>query len=543
MKRRTFLKQIVSTAAFCMTGVPLLRAENAGKPPNIIFILTDDQGWTSVSYRSDPMIPDSKSDYIETPQMARAAKAGMRFTDAYAPNAQCSPTRHSILFGQNAARHIYGKDLNWVERAPSWLTIPKALKKADPAYRAAFFGKWHIGVMPEAAGFDFSDGTTANSQGDIQNGKYKDTSGVSKKLDKYNAKHGITTPTLNGRYSKLPVFYSDDDPKGAVSMTRRAEAFIRESIVDKKPFFAYIAHFATHLDLVSNKETYEYFRTKTRGAKHDNPGYASMAKDMDTAIGNVLDLVKELGIQDNTYIFIMSDNGGVQHFQQSATLTTTNDIVETHETSVVWRNLPLKHGKHEYYEGGIRVPFLVLGPGIKPNSVCRVPVTGLDLLPTFAELAGHTTGFPGNIDGGSFVSLLHNAGKGKIRRSRDALFFHQAAKRVPISAIRKGNYKLVKHWLAERSGDGPNSKYRGDKTLELYDLSRDIEESNDLSEKMPELTNALHRELMAFLNQANAETEYTNRWDAFSRMKKQQGIDFKKTQTIEPGYTSPFGHK
>jgi len=526
-----------------MTGPSLLQAENAGKSPNIIFILTDDHGWTSVSYRSDPLIPGSKSDYIETPQMAQAAKEGMRFTDAYAPNAQCSPTRHSILFGQNAARHIYGKDLNWVEKAPSWLTIPEALKEANPAYRSAHFGKWHVAVMPEEAGFDFSDGPTSNAQGDIQNGKHKDTSDVSKKLSKYNAKHGIAKPTLNGRYSKLPVSYSDDDPKCAVGMTRRAEAFIRESVADKKPFFAYIAHFATHLDLVSNKETYEYFRTKTRGAKHDNPGYAAMAKDMDMAIGNVLDLVKELGIGDNTYIFIMSDNGGVQHFPQSATLTTKNDIVETHESSVVWRNLPLKHGKHEYYEGGIRVPFLVLGPDVKPNSVCRVPVTGLDLLPTFAELAGRTAGFPGNIDGGSFVSLLHNAGKGKVRRSREALFFHQAAKRVPISAIRKGNYKLVKHWLAKKSGDGSGGKYRGNKTLELYDLSRDIEESNDLSEKMPELTNTLHKELMAFLNQANAETEYTKRWDAFGIMKKQQGVDFEKTQTIEPKYTSPFGRK
>jgi len=543
MKRRTFLKQVVSTAAFCMTGPSLLQAENAGKSPNIIFILTDDHGWTSVSYRSDPLIPGSKSDYIETPQMAQAAKEGMRFTDAYAPNAQCSPTRHSILFGQNAARHIYGKDLNWVEKAPSWLTIPKALKEANPAYRSAHFGKWHVAVMPEEAGFDFSDGPTSNAQGDIQNGKHKDTSDVSNKLSKYNAKHGIAKPTLNSRYSKFPVSYSDDDPKCAVSMTGRAGAFIRESVADKKPFFAYIAHFATHLDLVSNKETYKYFRAKTKGAKHDNPGYAAMAKDMDTGIGNVLDLVKELGIEDNTYIFIMSDNGGVQHFPQSATLTAKNDIVETHESSVVWRNLPLKHGKHEYYEGGIRVPFLVLGPDVKPNSVCRVPVTGLDLLPTFAELAGRTAELPGNIDGGSFVSLLHNAGKGKVRRSREALFFHQAAKRVPLSAIRKGNYKLVKHWFAEKSGDGYVGKYRGNKTLELYDLSRDIGESNDLSEKMPEMTDALHRELMAFLNQANAETEYTKRWDAFGVMKKQKGVDFEKTQTIEPKYTSPFGRK
>ena len=115
MNRRTFLKQVVSTAALCMTNASLSRAENTENPPNIIFILTDDQGWTSVSYRSEPNLPGSKSDYVETPSMARAAREGMRFTDAYAPNAQCSPTRHSILFGQNAARHIYGKDLNWVE--------------------------------------------------------------------------------------------------------------------------------------------------------------------------------------------------------------------------------------------------------------------------------------------------------------------------------------------------------------------------------------------------------------------------------------------
>ena len=187
-----------------------------------------------------------------------------------------------------------------------------------------------------------------------------------------------------------------------------------------------------------------------------------------------------------------------------------------------------------------RRTFLALGPGVRPNSVCRVPITGLDLLPTFADLAGHATGLPDNMDGGSLVPLLRNAGKGQVRRSREAIFFHQAAKRVPISAIRKGNYKLVKHWLAEKPEGRSVGKYRGTKTLELYDLSTDLGETNDLSEKMPELANALHEELMAFLHQANAETEYTRRWDAFSRMKKQQGVDFDKTQTIEPRYTSPF---
>jgi len=540
MNRRTFLKQAALTAVFCAAGASPARSGNQKTSPNIIFILTDDQGWTSVSYRSDPQRRDSQSDYIETPQMARAARRGMRFTSGYAPNAQCSPTRHSILFGQNAARHIYGKDLRWTEKAPNWLTIPKALKAANPAYRAAHFGKWHVAVTPAEAGFDFSDGATSNYEGDTQNGKHRDTTAVGRNLSKYNKSHSVTPPKLNGRFSKLPVYYPDEDPKGAVSMTRRAGDFMRESLSAGRPFFAYIAHFATHLDLVAKKETYEYFKNKTRGVKHDNPGFAAMARDMDQAIGETLDLVEELGIQDNTYIFIMSDNGGVQHFAQSASVDSDNEIVETHETSVTWRNLPLRHGKHEYYEGGIRVPFLVVGPDVKANSVSRIPVTGLDLLPTFADLAGYRGHLPEKIDGGSFVGLLRSGGIGKVRRRRDALIFHQGAKRVPISAIRKGDYKLVKHWLAEdKKGEGV--KYRGDKLIELYDLSRDLSESKDLSLEMPERARGLHAELMDFLEEVGAETQYTKRWDAYRRMKTNRGLP--SHGEIRLDYRSPFAGK
>jgi len=541
MNRRTFLKHTLSTTAVCLTGVSRALAVPEGNPPNIIFILTDDQGWTSVSYRSDPALPESKSDYIETPRLAQAAHSGMRFTDGYAPSAQCSPTRHGILFGQNAARHIYGKDLGWIDKAPDWLTIPKVLKRACPDYRAAHFGKWHIALMPEEAGFDYSDGATSNAAGDTQGGVYRDTDGVGRKLEEYNTEHGIKRPTLNKSYSKLPVYYPDDDPKGCVSMARRAEAFMRESVAAGKPFYAYIAHFATHLDLVSKPETYEYFKNKPRGTKHDNPGYAAMAKDMDEAIGMTLDAVKEMGIEDNTYIFIMSDNGGVQHFAQSATLDADNNVIETHETSVAWRNIPLRHGKHEYYEGGIGVPFLVLGPDVEPNSVCRVPVTGLDLLPTFAELAGYDGSLPKNIDGGSMVSILRNGGQGSVQRSRDALFFHQGARRVPLSAIRKGNYKLVKHWLADTPAGENRSNYAGEKVLELYDLSKDLGESRDLSTEMPEIAKALHDELMAFLQETNAETEYTRRWDAFRRVKGQHGFESNVFVPIE--YQSPLTRK
>lgn len=498
--------------------------------PNIILIVTDDQGWTSVSYRADPDRPDSMSDYFETPNMARMAERGMRFTDGYAPSAQCSPTRHSLLFGQNAARHIYNKTLDWLPQAGQKLTVPKAIKAANPSYRTAHFGKWHIGLRPEDAGFDYTDGISSNGAGDMQNGAHRDTSGIAKALAAYNQEHGIEPPTFTGRYSKQPVYYPDEDPKGAFSMANRAEAFMRESVEAQKPFFAYIAQYATHLDLVAASESYEYFKRKPRGQKHDNPAFAAMAKDMDASIGRILNAVDELGIADNTYIFLMGDNGGVQVLLQSATLGEGLEIVETHETKVPWRNLPLRHGKHEYYEGGIRVPFLAMGPGIEPGSVSREPVSGLDFLPTFAELAGGAE-LPNDLDGDSLAGLLHG---GDLRRKREALLFHQGANRTPISAIRKGKYKLVKHWGFEQ-----DCKYCGSKLLELYDLSEDVGEANDLSEELPDVTASLDSELDAFLAEVGAETGFADRLSPYDVLVKRLGGDAGKTM-LRPDYVSPF---
>ena len=501
--------------------------------PNIILIVTDDQGWTSVSYPSDPDVAGSMSDYIETPNMARMAERGMRFTDGYAPNAMCSPTRHSLLFGQNAARHIYNKTLDWLPEAGDKLTIPKAIKAANPDYRTAHFGKWHIGITPRDAGFDYTDGLSSNGAGDMQNGEHRDTDGIGRALRAYNEEHGIVPPVFEGRYSKQPVYYADADPKGAFSMARRAEAFMRESMDAGKPFFAYIAHYATHLDSVATSESYAYFKNKPRGTKHDDPAFAAMAKDMDASIGRILDFVDEQGIADNTYIFLMGDNGGVQVLLQTAALGEGLEIVETHETRIPWRNLPLRHGKHEYYEGGIRVPFLAAGPGIEPGSLCREPVSGLDFLPTFSDLAGGVEP-PNDLDGDSLVEALHSR---PLTRKRDALFFHQGANRTPLSAVRKGKYKLVKHWGFEQ-----DCRYCGSKLLELYDLSQDLGETHDLSEKLPEVAAELDSELNAFLAEVNAETGFADRVDPYNRLVRRLGGDAGKTM-LRPDYVSPFARE
>lgn len=530
--RPPLLRQLGALALLALTGCASA-PPSAPTPPNIILIVTDDQGWTSTSYRADPDRPDSVSDYIETPHMARLAERGMRFTDGYSPNAQCSPTRHSVLFGQNAARHIYNKTLDWLPTANQKLTVPKAIKAANPAYRTAHFGKWHIGLIPTEAGFDYTDGISSNGAGDMQHGEYRNTRGIGSALRDFNESHGITPPTYNGRYSKQPVYYPDADPKGAFSMADRATAFMRESVDAGHPFFAYIAHYATHLDSVATSDSYSYFKNKPRGQKHDDPAFAAMAKDMDASIGRTLDTLDELGIADNTYIFLMGDNGGVQVLLQTAVLGDGLDIVETHETKIEWRNLPLRHGKHEYYEGGIRVPFLAAGPGIEPGSVSREPVSGLDFLPTFAALAGGTA-LPDDLDGDSLVELLHG---GTLTRESEALLFHQGANRTPLSAIRKGNYKLVKHWGYEQ-----DCKYCGSQLLELYDLSADLEESSDLSQKHPDVAAALDGELNAFLTKVGAETGFADRDHPYDVLTKRLGGDAGKTM-LRPGYVSPFAEE
>jgi arylsulfatase A-like enzyme len=148
------------------------------------------------------------------------------------------------------------------------------------------------------------------------------------------------------------------------------------------------------------------------------------------------------------------------------------------------------------YEGGIRVPFIISGPGISPNTHSKVPVTGLDILPTVARLAGYHDPLPQILDGGNLESIIYNNGLGTVERNSPYLIFHQAANRKPISAIRWGNYKLVKDWRFDK--------------FELFDLSRDLEEKNDLSKEMPELVDKLNKALTQFLIDANAETKQTD---------------------------------
>ena len=272
-----------------------------------------------------------------------------------------------------------------------------------------------------------------------------------------------------------------DDPKLIFSLTQRSNDFIEEQTNKNKPFFIQISHYAVHLAITFSQKKFKKYSMLEKGQKHFVPEFAAMTEDMDKGIGMILDKVESLGIADNTYIIFLSDNGG-------------RTSIPIGPEQQVARNFPLRR-KGSMYEGGLRVPFIFSGPGVSQNTYSDVPVTGLDILPTLARLAGYVDPLPRILDGGNLQSIVHNGGFGTVERNSPFLIFHQAANRKPISAIRWGNYKLVKDWRFNK--------------FELFDLSKDIEEKNDLSIEMPELVEKLNDALTRFLDEANAETKQT----------------------------------
>jgi arylsulfatase A-like enzyme len=425
-------------------------ARAATGPPNFILILTDDQSWVGSSALMDPENPETKSDYFQTPNIERLMDMGMRFTQGYAPAPLCCPTRRSIQVGQTPARHLMQKDQDaWPAQYRKQLNIPRMLKAADPRYQTAHFGKWdhrYDEVTPEEQGYDVSDGYTGNGTG-------------------------------GGKGSGGPS--AKEDPKLMQHITDQSISFMRKQVASQTPFFVQLSHYAVHLDIFYRQETLEKTSTWEPGRRHRMPEFAAMTYDVDETIGQILDEVQRLGLTDNTYIFFLSDNGG------------RNTMPKSPEAPLV-RNYPLRDGKTSMYEGGLRVPFAVVGPNIQHNSISRVPVTGLDILPTLAQLAGYNKPLPKNIDGGSMLSVLNNKGQGEVRRNNPFLIFHHSVSRAPETALRLGDLKLVKTWSENR--------------LELFDLSKDISEAHDLSTSMPEQTQKLDTMMTKFLESVNADT-------------------------------------
>ncbi len=478
ISRRSFLTKTLGFAGASLSLLTSTKAHAKAGSPNLVFVLSDDQGWTGTSVSMHDRRDDAKSDYFLTPNLERLASQGIRFSQGYSPAALCCPTRRSIQFGQTPARQ--GNERFAADYPPGndRLSIPRVLRAVNPDYAAAHFGKWdhRTDLLPEHLGYDESDGNTGNSTGN-------EGSNFDKK-------------------EKWALHKELDDPKRIFSVTDRANGFMERQVRAGRPFYVQVSHYAVHVDMQTRPETLREYEQRPKGTKHRIPAFAGMTEDLDTGIGKVLDKLEELGIADSTYVFFMADNGAVpwippdkaKHF---ANPTTLDDVS---------RNHPLRSGKWTLFEGGIRVPFVVRGPGIGPGTFCDVPVVGWDILPTIADLAGYMGALPEDIDGGSFRELLQNRGRGAVKRPLDGLVFHRFSDGYPHSAIRVGDYKLVKFWKRPiRMGNlKATSAYKPEKLL-LFNLKNDIGETHNLADAMPEQTQELHGKLMEYLRSVDSE--------------------------------------
>ena len=422
--------------------------------PNFILILADDQGWNGTSVKMMYNESASKSDYFETPNLELLSQKGMRFSDAYASAPVCAPSRYSIQFGKTPARLSLirvGMNTDHIDHE-GFVSIPKALKKINKQYRTAHFGKWGMGSNPSVLGYDESDGPTKNKDGNFDN-------------DKSQWEHVLK-----------------NDPKNIFSLTSKAVEFISSSKKEKRPFFLQISHYAVHSNIESKEKSFDLFSDKPKGIHHKNLGFAAMTYDLDESLGILLKKIKEFGLEDNTYIIYMSDNGSVPNIPGA----------KKYEKSY---NYPLSRGKWDAFEGGIRVPLIIAGPGIKSGSESSIPVSGSDLLPTIIDLAGSKTIKLKEIDGGSFASILLNKNNENLNRPVDAIFFHVPYKNGialnrPHSAIRKDDYKLI--------------KFQDDKSLLLFDLVNDKMEQFNLANQKPEKLKELEELLDNYLVEVNA---------------------------------------
>ncbi len=466
---------------FCSLGILLLyfscnsadflkEKEKNTTSPNFILILADDQGWNGTSVKMMQNEPGSKSDYFETPNLELLAEKGIRFSDAYASAPVCAPSRYSIQFGKTPARLSLirvGMNTDHIDHE-GFTSIPKALKKINSQYRTAHFGKWGMGSNPSVLGYDISDGPTKNKDGNFTNDKSQ------------------------------WIHTAKEDPKNIFSLTDRAIEFIKSSIAKAKPFYLQISHYAVHADIESKEKSFNLLEDKPKGTQQKDQGFAAMTFDLDQGLGILLKKIKELDIEDNTYIIYMSDNGSVPNIPGA----------KKYEKSY---NYPLSRGKWDALEGGVRVPLIIAGPGIKSGSESATPVSGSDLLPTIVDLAGNKTTRLSKIDGGSFAPILFNKNFEGIERNVEGIFFHVPyrngiALKRPHSAVRKGEYKLV--------------KFQDDKSTFLFNLVKDKMEQINLVTQKPEKAKELERILDNYLIEVHAP-----KW--------QEGITWKNTPLKE----------
>ncbi|WP_145117223.1 sulfatase [Rosistilla oblonga] len=460
--------------SICVGFGGFARAADDARLPNVVVFLVDDLGYMDIGANN----PDC---FYETPNIDALSNTAMRFSDGYAANPVCSPTRYSMMTGKypsrvDATNFFSGKRSGTFEPAPlndnmplEEVTVAEALK--TKGYATFFAGKWHLGesekYYPQNQGFDVNVG--GHSKGGPYTGK------------KYFA------PFKNPQMAV-------ESPDGDHLPDRLARDTARFIDAHKAgPFFAYLSFYSVHTPLIGRPDLVAKYKAK--GAKvngqefgdeeqvfGDQPRkvrilqkhavYAAMVEAMDEAVGKVLAQIEASGVADNTIVIFTSDNGGLSTSEGSPT-----------------SNLPLRGGKGWVYEGGIREPWIVRYPGVtEPGSVSDQPICSIDLFPTVAAAAG--VEYQHAVDG---VDLMPALRGGSL--DRQSLYWHYPHYSnqggIPAGAIREGNFKLI-----ERYEDG---------RVHLYDLKSDIGERNDLAAEDPDRVDQMRRRLHAWYKTVDAK--------------------------------------
>jgi len=503
----SLLSFAVTCCAFVVhTSAAKPQLDGTSRSPNIVFFLVDDLGWSDVGCNG--------SSFYDTPNIDRLAAEGLRFTDGYAAFHVCSPTRASILTGKYPATLNLTDWLNGRSNRPYQVllnaekamsldqketTLAEVLKAAG--YATALFGKWHLGrgTSPTEHGFDIHVPHSVNSNlgrrgfynpkkiPGLDGGEYV-TDRLAELAAQYIAKnkdkpfllymsHFSVHDPIHGR----PDLVEKYKKKLAAMKVRFGPDFILEGNPDS-PTYPSRAELDELIKLPKYRDTYTSYPNDLVKVKQkqDNVQFAGMVESVDQSLGTLLAKLKEHGIEDNTIVIFMSDNGGMSVMNGTPNFKTTKDKVDTRASS---SNLPLRGAKGWLYEGGIRVPLIVKWPHHgKVGTVCGEPVISTDFFPTILEMIGVENEI-NDIDGKSFTRLVRGE-----EMDRGPIFWHfphysNHGMQSPGGAIRDGDYKLL--------------EYFENGTVQLFNLADDIGEQIDLSKidakKTKELREKLHQ--------------------------------------------------
>ncbi len=506
--------------------------------PNVIVIMADDLGYMDVNYFATRLTgTPAQKQFYETPNLNKLAQQGVAFEQAYTCPLS-APARSSILTGKYASRlgfqtatagsantfYVQGvqppagfheQDCYWADdidnpsavlNGNTIIALPSGqpqdkgrdeitFAEAMTDYAAGFLGKWHLGghgsegYQPRNQGFEeiaYHDSGSSPffNWRAIWNRKEKHFP-LMRQAELQQGKAGNAT----GKE------YLTDD------LTEQALRFIDNKTADgnTKPFLLYYCPFAVHAPIQAPAETVKYYENKaTKGWNgHINATYAAMIGHLDMSIGKIMAKLEEKGIDENTLIIFLSDNGGI-------TVGTGEGLgVNGGKKQFVTNNSPLSGQKANVYEGGIRVPMIVSYKGnVKGGKWCTTPIDCNDVFPTLLEITGQPKATHA-IDGQSIAGLLKDTKNKKKSYTRDTHFWHYPLSVVyknpednlpftPHSAVRKGDYKLIFDWYGR---------------IRLFNLKKDISEKNNLAKKMPEKTRELFAEIINYLEK-NVEKKY-----------------------------------